>query len=53
MDNAPKRRRIIAEDEDDDFADNRSVGSNPDENIDENVDKDDEEGEDLEENWLE
>jgi hypothetical protein len=51
---APKRRRIIADDEDDDVADHGSVGSNPDELIDENVDDpDDEEGEDLEENWLE
>ena len=52
--NQPKRRRIIADDEDEpDFADNQSVGSNPDEVIDENPeDPDDDEGEDLEEHWM-
>jgi hypothetical protein len=43
-----KRRRIIIEDEDE----NAEVGSNPDELIgDEN--SEDEEGEDLNENWIE
>jgi hypothetical protein len=54
---APKRRRIIADDEEDEEMnmDANSVGSNPDELIDENVDDpDEEEGEDLlDEHWLE
>jgi hypothetical protein len=58
MDNAaPKRRRIIADDEEDEEMnmETNSVGSNPDELIDENVDDpDEEEGEDLlDEHWLE
>ena len=53
-----QRRRIIVvdeEEEDDNEMDNRSNGSNPDEEIDEAVgDLDDEgDGEDLAENWIE
>lgn len=59
MEEPPRQRRriVIADDEDDEEdrdMDNRSTGSNPDEEIDENIDNiEDEEGEDLAENWIE
>jgi hypothetical protein len=48
-----KRRRIIVEDDDEEEEDLGSVGSNPDERLgDDRIPTDDEEGEDLQENWL-
>ena len=64
MDNSPKRRRIIVEDDGDEgFGydeeavnnernDNSSIGSNPDDQLDDYSEPEPDDGEDLEDTWL-